>query len=141
MSLIENRNTGKRSAAPLLISIFWLISTLSAALGTGYMANRNTNIAAEDLGTPAKNETRLGHEADNPPAPAQRPLRVAALESLHLKIKSGLRTDTGSQDGLLPPELSILTLQKLATAPDQLGSGLILDYDSLFSARAPPLTA
>lgn len=142
MGLYGNRKTGKRSTAPLLISIFWLVSTLGATLGAGYMASRETSVTARDAGIPARNETRLAHDAaDNQSTPVQRPMRVAALEALHLKIKSGLRTDSGSQDALLPAALSLVTFHQQTRIDPSIGSHLILGYNQYFSARAPPLAA
>ena len=139
MGLWENSKTGKRSAAPLLISIFWLVSTISAALGTVYMTGPEANIAAKNAGTPTRNETRLAHEADNQSTPAQRPMRVAALEALHLKIKSGLRSDSGPQDALLPAEPALVLLDGKHINSIATGSSLALGHNSVFSARAPPL--
>ncbi|CAN7378800.1 hypothetical protein LJR231_002291 [Phyllobacterium sp. LjRoot231] len=139
MSLQENSKTGKRSVAPLLISIFWLVSTISAALGTVYMTGSETSIAAKDARTPTRNETRLAHEADNQPTPAQRPMRVAALEALHLKIKSGLRSDSGPENALVPAEPALVIVNWKSVISAESGSSLALDRNSVFSARAPPL--
>jgi len=141
MSFSRNSKTGKRSAAPLLISIFWLVSTISAALGTVYMTGPETNIAAKDPGPPTRNETRLAHEADNQSTPVQRPMRVAALEALHLKIKSGLRSDGGSLDVLVPAEPVLVMTNRKSVISAQSGSSLALDRNSVFSARAPPRAA
>lgn len=141
MNLFGNRKTGTRGTAPLLISIFWILSTLSATFGAGCVLDRDANISSTDIRTPIKNTTRIAREVDSSSVPAQRPLRVIALETLHLKIKSGLHADAGSQDGLLPGESQLVIVQKVVAEPEQLGSSRILDYHSFFSARAPPLTA
>ncbi|MHC1548537.1 hypothetical protein [Phyllobacterium sp. K27] len=141
MGLLGNRKTGRRGTAPLLISVFWLISTLSATLAAGYLVDRDANIASTGVGSPLKNETRFAREADSSSVPTQRPLRVVALETLHLKIKSGLRADAGPQDGFLPGEPRLVMGQKFAAAPEQCGSGRVADCNSFFSARAPPFTA
>lgn len=141
MNLFGNRKAGIRGTTPLLISIFWILSTFSATFGASCVIDRDANIAPTDIGSPIKNTTRVAREVDSSSVPAQRPLRVVALETLHLKIKSGLRADAGAQDGLLPSESQLVIVQKVATEPEQLGSGRIPDYHSFFSARAPPLTA
>ncbi|EJN04006.1 hypothetical protein [Phyllobacterium sp. YR531] len=141
MGLFRNRKTGRRGAAPLLISIFWLISTLSATLGAGYFADRDANIASTDIGNPLKNETRIARDADSSTAPAQRPTRIAALETLHLKIKSGLRADSDPHDGLLSSIPAVFAVEKLVTTASSLGYRLIPTYNSSFSARAPPFVA
>jgi hypothetical protein len=141
MGLCENGKTGKRSAAPLLISIFWIVSTISAALGTVYMANPEANIAASDVGTPTRNETRLAHEADNQSTPAQRPMRVAALEALHLKIKSGLSSDLGPHNALIPLGFRLSTPRRENAIAFPLQANPALGHDPVFSARAPPVTA
>ncbi len=138
MDVQGNSKTGKRSAAPLLISIFWLVSTIGAALGTVYAASPEANRAASEIGSPNRNETRVAHESDNHSAPVQRPMRVVALEALHLKIKSGMRTDGGSQDALLP-EVSALAIAGCDNARAALATKpILLAHQSLFSARAPP---
>jgi hypothetical protein len=141
MSLHGNSKTGKRSAAPLLISIFWLVSTIGAALGTVYMTSPEASIAASEVSTPNRDETRLAHEVDNQSTPVQRPMRVAALEALHLKIKSGLRSDTGSDGALLPPEPALVIDDQKNTISVQGASYIVLNHNSVFNARAPPLTA
>lgn len=141
MGRYGNSKTGKRSAAPLLISIFWLVSVISATFGAGYMAGRDNSLAASDVGTPARNEARFAREADNQSTPVQRPMRVAALETLHLKIKSGLRSDTGPQDALLPSAVRLVTFREHTGIAVPIGSRLILGYNPSFSARAPPLAA
>ncbi|ATU91109.1 hypothetical protein [Phyllobacterium zundukense] len=141
MSIHGNSKTGKRSAAPLLISIFWLVSTIGAALGTVYMTGPDASIATSELGTPNKSETRLAHEVDNQSTPVQRPMRVAALEALHLKIKSGLQSDSGPQDALLPCEPALVVANQKNALLIQVSSSFTLDHNSVFSARAPPLTA
>lgn len=141
MGLFRNRKTGRRGAAPLLISIFWLVSTLSATLGAGYLADTDANIASTDVGNSLKSETRIAREADSSSVPAQRPLRVTALETLHLKIKSGFRVDSESHDGILPREPQIFAVQQHAAAAAQLRFALIPPYNSSFSARAPPLVS
>lgn len=141
MGLFGNRKIRRRGTAPLLISVFWLISTFGATLAAGYIADRDANIASTDIGNPIKNETQIAREPDSSSVPAQRPLRVAALETLHLKIKSGLRADSGPQDGLSPREIQLVTIQKFTPLAEQLGSDFISEYNSFFSARAPPLAA
>jgi hypothetical protein len=141
MGLGGNSKTGKRSAAPLLISIFWLVSTIGAALGTVYMTNTEANIATSDAGTPNRNETRLAHEADNQSTPVQRPMRVVALEALHLKIKSGLGSDIAPQSGLLPSYLSLVIPSRKNAILFQASAYRALDHNSVFSARAPPVAA
>jgi hypothetical protein len=140
MGLCGNSKTGKRSAAPLLISIFWLVSTIGAALGTVYAAGPEARIATREIGAPNKHETRLAHEVDNQSTPVQRPMRVAALEALHLKIKSGLRSDSGPQHALLPSEILLVIPNQKHALFIQVGSGFVPDHNSVFSARAPPLT-
>lgn len=141
MRLFGNMKTGRRGTAPLLVSIFWIISTLTATFGAACAIDRDTNIASTDIGSPIKHTTRIAREIDSSSMPAQRPLRVVALETLHLKIKSGLRVDASPQDGLLPGESQPIIVQKNAVELEQLGSGRTPDYNSFFSARAPPLTA
>ncbi|MGH6858814.1 MAG: hypothetical protein ACRECY_01075 [Phyllobacterium sp.] len=138
MGLHGNSKRGKRSSAPLLISIFWLVSTLSATLGAGYMVSREAPVAAADARTPIRNDAQLAQGNDNQSTPAQRPMRVAALEALHLKIKSGLRSDAGPQGALLPPLPSLAVAYERNPAVMVGDSGLALDRDPLFSARAPP---
>ncbi len=141
MGLLGNRKKGRRGTAPLLISVFWLISTLGATLGAGYIVDRDANIASTDIGSLQKNAIRIAHDVDSSSAPTQRPLRIVALEAFHLKIKSGLRTDAPSQDGFLPSESQFIVIYSFATETEPFGSDLISHYNSSFSARAPPLTA
>jgi hypothetical protein len=141
MSVHGNSKKGKRSAAPLLISIFWLVSTISAALGTVYVTGAETNIAAKDAGAPTRNETRLAHEANNQSTPVQRPMRVAALEALHLKIKSGLGSDRSSLDALVPHEPAPVIANRKSVSSVQSGTTPALDCNSVFDARAPPVAA
>lgn len=138
MSDCRNSKAGRRSAAPLLISIFWLVSTIGATLGAAYMASPEANVAASDSGAPTRNETRLANATDNPSTPVQRPMRVAALEALHLKIKSGLHSDAGSDDVLLPPETTLAIVSQKSTISVRDGSYFGLIHNSFFSARAPP---
>jgi hypothetical protein len=140
MNLYGNSKTGKRSAAPLLVSIFWLISTIGAALGTVYATSPEASITAREVGTPKRDATRLAHEVDNQSTPVQRAMRVTALEALHLKIKSGLRFDSGPQDALVPPEPDLVITNQRNALSVQVGSSFRLDHKSVFSARAPPLT-
>jgi hypothetical protein len=141
MSVYGNSKKGKRSAAPLLISVFWLVSTISAALGTVYVTGAETNIASKDAGTPARNEPRLAHAADNPSTPVQRPMRVAALEALHLKIKSGLGSDSSSLAALVPQEHALVIANGKSVISVQSGTTPALDCNSVFHARAPPVAA
>lgn len=141
MGLYGNRGKGKRSAAPLLISIFWLVSTIGAALGTAYATSPEASIAAREVGAPNRHTTRLAHEVDNQSTPVERPMRVTALEALHLKIKSGLRSDSGPQDALLPPEPVLVVANARKALSIQVSSSFTLDHNSVFSARAPPLPA
>jgi len=138
MDMQENGKAGKRSAAPLLISIFWLVSTISAALGTVYLSGPESNLAAREIGPGKHHESRVAHEADNHSTPVERPMRIAALEALHLKIKSGLRADSGPQDALLPSGPLLLATRSMGQRPVVSGSRLRLGHDHLFSARAPP---
>jgi hypothetical protein len=141
MSVHGNSKKGKRSAAPLLISIFWLVSTISAALGTVYVTGAETSIAAKDAGTPARDETRLAHEANNQSTPVQSPMRVAALEALHLKIKSGLGSDSSSPAALVPQDHALFFANGKSVKSVPSGTSPALDCNSVFHARAPPLTA
>ena len=139
MDMQENGKTGKRSAAPLLISIFWLVSTISAALGTVYLSGPESNITAREVGPAKHHESRVAHEADNHSTPVERPMRVAALEALHMKIKSGLRADMGPQDALLPSgPRPLLAANSTNLRPIASRSGLLLGHHAIFSARAPP---
>ncbi len=133
--------TGKRSAAPLLISVFWLVSSIGAALGTVYATSPEVNLAAREVSSHKNDDTRLAHEADNQSTPVQRPMRVVALEALHLKIKSGLRSDTGADGALLPAKPSLVIVHQRSTIPVHNGSYVVFAHDTVFSARAPPLTA
>jgi hypothetical protein len=141
MGIHGNSKTGKRSAAPLLISIFWLVSTIGAALGTVYLTGLDAGIASSEFGTPNKNETRLAHEAGDQSTPVQRPMRVVALEALHLKIKSGLQSDSGPQDTLLPTGSRLVIANRKNVLSVQVSSSFTLGHNSVFSARAPPLAA
>ncbi|MEK1887621.1 MAG: hypothetical protein AAAB35_08625 [Phyllobacterium sp.] len=138
MDLHGNGKTGKRSAAPLLISIFWLVSTIGASLGTAYLTGPERNVAARAIGSADPHQTRVAHETDNHSTPVERPMRVAALEALHLKIKSGLRADSGPQDALVPngPRLKLAEQTGIRIIAPNVA--LILGHDALFSARAPP---
>lgn len=133
--------TGRRSAAPLLISVFWLVSSIGAALGTVYATSPELNLAASEVSSHKSDDTRLTHEADNQSTPAQRPMRVAALEALHLKIKSGLRSDTGADSALLPAKPSLVIVDQRSTIPLRKGFYVVFTHATVFSARAPPLTA
>jgi hypothetical protein len=135
-----NSRTGKRSVAPLLISIFWLVSSIGAALGTAYAKSPEVNLAASEVGSQKNDDVRLAHEADNQSTPVQRPLRVAALEALHLKIKSGLRADSGADCALLPAKPPLVIVDQRSTIPVHNGSSIVFTHDTIFSARAPPLT-
>jgi hypothetical protein len=139
MSPWDNRKSGKRSAAPLLISIFWLVSTIITALGTVYLTGPETNITAKDAGAPAGNETRVAHETGDQSTPVQRPMRVTSLEALHLKIKSGLRIAGDPLDALAPAEPVSILLARVHTKAVATGSSLTFGYSSFFSARAPPV--
>jgi hypothetical protein len=141
MGIHGNSKTGKRSAAPLLISIFWLVSTIGAALGTVYLTGPDAGIATSELGTSNKNETRLAHEVGDQSTPVQRPMRVAALEALHLKIKSGLQSDSGPQDALLPTDSKLVIANQKNALSIQVSSSFTPGHNSVFSARAPPLNA
>ena len=68
-------------------------------------------------------------------------MRVTALEALHLKIKSGLRSDSGPQDAMLPPEPVLVVAKRRNALSIQVSSSFTLDHNSVFSARAPPLPA
>ena len=133
-----NSRTGKRSAAPLLISIFWLVSTIGAALGASYMSGPDRNLAERAIGAAKSHETRVAHETDNHSTPVERPMRVIALEALHLKIKSGLGADSGPQDALLPGGSRLTLADHTGIRIFAPSATLLLGHDPLFSARAPP---
>ena len=139
MDVQGNSKTGKRSAAPLLISIFWLISTISAALGTVYVSGPESNLAVREAGPAKPNQSRIAHEVDNQSTPAERPMRIAALEALHLKIKSGLRADIGPQHALVPAAQQPILANRGGQQRAATDSALLFGHDPLFSARAPPL--
>ncbi|MGN8022467.1 hypothetical protein ACTJJ7_17330 [Phyllobacterium sp. 22229] len=135
MGLNRNGKSERRGSAPLLISIFWLIATLGAV----YIAAPETDLRNNRASAPVRDDARLAHESDNRSAPVQNSMRIAALEALHLKIKSGLRADTNSHDGIVPDGNALILAGAQSAAPFETGSSLALDRISVFSARAPPL--
>ncbi|MDR6632916.1 hypothetical protein J2X72_001700 [Phyllobacterium sp. 1468] len=105
------------------------------------MTGAETNIAAKDAGAPTRNETRLAHEANNQSTPVQSAMRVAALEALHLKIKSGLGSDSRSLDALVPEGHALVFANGKSVVPVPSGTSPAPGRNSVFHARAPPLTA
>jgi hypothetical protein len=135
MGFSRNGKSGRRGSAPLLISIFWLIATLGAV----YIAAPETDLRNNRASTPVRDDARLAHESDNRSGPVQNSMRIAALEALHLKIKSGMRAGTDSHDGLLPGGNELVLISRQSASPLETGSSLVLEQISVFSARAPPL--
>lgn len=136
MGFYRNDKSGRRGSAPLLISIFWLIATLGAV----YIAAPETDLRNNRANAPVRDDARLAHENDNRSAPVQNSMRIAALEALHLKFKSGLRADANSQDGILPDGNALILVGRQLATPSEKGSILALEQIGVFSARAPPTT-
>jgi hypothetical protein len=136
MGLNRNGKSERRGSAPLLISIFWLIATLGAV----YIAAPETDLRNNRASAPVRDDARVAHENDNRSAPVQNSMRIAALEALHLKIKSGLRADAGSHDGIVPDRNALVLAGQQPTSPSETGSSLALVRIGVFSARAPPAT-
>ncbi|QND53572.1 hypothetical protein HB779_17995 [Phyllobacterium sp. 628] len=134
MSFYRNGKSGRRGSAPLLISIFWLIATLGAL----YIAAPETDLRNNRANAPVRDDARVAHENDNRSAPAQNSMRIAALEALHLKIKSSLRANAETHDGLLPNTRQLFFADRHHTASNEIRSSIILEQISLFRARAPP---
>ncbi|MCO4316056.1 hypothetical protein M8997_002580 [Phyllobacterium sp. 21LDTY02-6] len=136
MSLRRNSKSGKQNIASVLLSIFWLVSTFGAAISAGYLAERPSNMASTEAADSA--HARVSREGDNSSNAPQRTTRVAALETLHLKIKSGLKLDTGPQDAILPASPSLLFQEGRQANASSVSADLRLKREAGFHPRGPP---